>query len=90
VVAECDRCGRTADYPPCVPPYTGLADAGSSKTAALDVLVACEELGLELVNDGCVVDFAPGSWHRAPAELRRRLRQCRRTLARLMLHKGTA
>ena len=88
VVAECDRCGRTVDYPPCVPPYTDMADRASSPTAALDVLLACEDLGLQLVSDGRAVDVAAADRRRAPAALLRRLRQCRHTLARLVAHRG--
>jgi hypothetical protein len=70
------------------PPYTDLADGASTRTPILDVLVKCDELGIRLRNDGAAVDFATaGDWRRAPADLRRAVRQVRHTMA-TMLPKG--
>jgi hypothetical protein len=81
---ECERCGQFRGFAAQVEPFTTEADAAASATAVLDVLMECEDLGLELRSDGAVAEFAGTDWHRAPPELRDRLRQCRRQLGRLL------
>lgn len=81
---SCRACGRSLGYAPRVSPYIELANASASPTAALDVLTMAEEQGVELRSDGAAADFAFGHWHKASPELRRRLRECRHLLGRLI------
>jgi hypothetical protein len=84
VAAHCRQCDRLTDWPPSVPPYSDMADEAASPTAALDVLIECERLGLRLHHDGRAADLCGADWFRSPPELRRKLQQCRHTLARLL------
>jgi hypothetical protein len=79
---ECDGCGLFLQFAPQVEPYMTYADRNASGAAILDVLVQCEELGIELLSDGQTVRFHDN--HRAPPGLRSLLRQCSHDLARLM------
>jgi hypothetical protein len=82
---ECLGCGTWLGHAPQVRPFTDYADAEVSKTPLLDVLVMAEESGVRLRNGGRAVTFATSAdWRNAPDRLRRALRQCRHTLARMM------
>jgi hypothetical protein len=80
---RCRRCGADLGFAPHVQPYVGLADASASPTALLDVLVAAEDLGVELRSDGAAAGVA-GGWRNVTPELRRRLGECRSQLGRLL------
>jgi hypothetical protein len=83
--SECGACQRFIAFAPRVEPYTSMADAAASMTPELDLLVSCNELGIDLRSDGQSVDFAsPSDWYHAPQRVRDLLRQCTHSLARKM------
>jgi hypothetical protein len=84
VRADCAVCHRHTDYPPCVPPYTTLADSNASKAPVLDALTWLEKLGIELESDGRSVQVPWRDWQRVPPELHALLRQCSHQLARMI------
>jgi uncharacterized protein (DUF3820 family) len=85
---SCAVCGRSMGFMPLLEPFVTWANSQSSETATLDVLIRCDELGIQLSNDGRAVDFATEADRRkASNELQRRLGQCRHDLAK-MLPKG--
>jgi hypothetical protein len=78
---ECAACQRFLAFVPLVEPYTGMADRAASMTPELDVLITCNELGIDLKSDGQAADFAtPADRERAPQRLRDLLRQCSHSL----------
>jgi hypothetical protein len=83
--AECGRCGRFLTFAPQVEPFVTFADRAASDTPVLDVLVLCDELGVELHSDGRTV-YIPTheERRRAPRRLRELVRQCSHTLAGLL------
>jgi hypothetical protein len=81
---ECATCSTFLGFPPSRPPFSDLADLGTSKTAALDALLWLEGLGIEPRSDGVVVEFSWEEYLRMPPELRRLVRQCRFTLGRMI------
>jgi hypothetical protein len=82
--AECSVCRRSTDHPPCVSPYTELADANASQTPILDALTRLEDLGVQLQSDGRTVAIPWQDWRRVPPDLHAIVRQCRHQLARLL------
>jgi hypothetical protein len=86
---ECDRCGQSLGFAPCVSPYTDEADRRVSTTPILDVLVEAEAQGVQLQSDGRAVDFAStADWFRATPWLRQQLPAVRHQLARLIGKRG--
>jgi hypothetical protein len=81
---ECATCSTFLGFPPSRPPFSDLADLGTSKTAALDALLWLEGLGIEPRSDGVVVEFGWEEYLRMPPALRRLVRQCRFTLGRMI------
>jgi hypothetical protein len=80
--ANCPVCNRPTDYPPVRPPYSTEADANASPTAVLDVLLKCEELGIELHSNGRSVSVS--DYHAVTSDLHVLIRQCRHQLARMI------
>src|SRR5581483_4224317 len=82
--SECRACGRWLGAAPLTEPFTTLADAAASKAPVLDALIGADDAGVQLVSDGAAVHFAANGWHNAPPELRRAVRQCNHTLAKML------
>jgi hypothetical protein len=81
----CARCGQKCGFAPHGEPYLSEAEAAASPTAPLDLLLWCNEAGVDLKSDGKVADFASRAdyLHAEPA-MRELLEQCRAKLGRLM------
>jgi hypothetical protein len=84
IKVSCWRCGRGLGFLPEVEPYIGQADANTTPTAVLDVLIELDRLGVGLISDGRAVDFGGDGWQRVPPELRRTVDQVRHQLAKLI------
>jgi hypothetical protein len=82
--AECNKCRRTADHPPCVEPYTTMADANASRTPILDTLTRLEELGVPLQSNGKRTWLRWEDARKVPADVRAAVRQCSHTLAKMV------
>jgi hypothetical protein len=86
--AECSACGRFLAFAPQVEPHLGLANASASPTVLLDVLVAADEAGVGLWNDGAAVRIDARDYARAPRVPRARVLECGFRLARLVGRPG--
>ena len=82
--AECKRCRRLVDHPPCVPPYSTMADATASPTAMLDVLTRLDDLGVQLHSDGRAAWVGGDDYRRVPPDLRALVKQCSHELAKMI------
>jgi hypothetical protein len=81
--ADCRRCGRFNAFLPQTPANVASANARTSPTGLLDVLVRCQGEGVELVERfGDVVLVPPG---RASAELQSLVRQHQHQLRRHLI-----
>jgi hypothetical protein len=89
--ASCAACDKWLCYTAEAEPYRTLADASASPTDLLDVLTACETLGLRLRHlEGGTADWADArSYWAAPPALRAKLRGCRYRLARMLRRDAT-
>jgi uncharacterized protein (DUF3820 family) len=82
---ECVRCQRYFGFAPEIEPFVSYADGTSSETPLLDVLTEAEAQGVALRSNGLTAEFVtPQDEARASPGLRRRLRQCRARLGRMM------
>jgi hypothetical protein len=82
--AECSVCRQLLDHPLVVEPYVSMANTTKNPTAALDVLIQLQEMGIELCSDGRAV-WVPGEHYRlVSADLRATIRQCCHELARMI------
>jgi hypothetical protein len=79
---ECERCGASLTTAPQVEPFLSMADQGTSKTPLLDALLWLDRLGLGVVSDGQSVQTT--DYRRTPIALRRLIRQCGHSLAKLL------
>jgi hypothetical protein len=84
IKVSCWRCGRGLGFLPEVEPYIGQADANTTPTALLDVLVELDRLGVELSSDGRRIHFRGDGWRRVPHDLKRTVDQVRHQLAKLI------
>jgi hypothetical protein len=84
VRASCTVCDCLLAIPPSRPPYSTLADIAASASPMLDVLLACEAAGVELVSDGRTAWFAGDGWKKMSPELKAKLRRCSHTLAGML------
>ncbi len=78
--AECSRCRGFLCWAPQVEPFVSQANAASSPTAILDVVIEAEERGIALESDG------HGIWLEGdvPDDLRRAAYECSHRLAVLL------
>jgi hypothetical protein len=84
IKASCFLCGRGLGFLPEVEPYIGQADANTTPTAVLDVLIELDRLGLGLISDGQTVHFHGDGWRQVPHDLKRTVDQVRHQLAKLI------
>jgi hypothetical protein len=82
--AECKRCRRLVDHPPCVEPYVSMADATASPTAMLDALTRLDDLGVELHRDGRGAWIGGDDYRKVPPDLRALVKQCSNELAKML------
>lgn len=80
----CPRCGRSGGFAPTREPFISKANEAAVPTAALDVLIEAEALGITLRSDGKGVDVGGDGWKHASPAFTRKLEQCRHQLARLL------
>ena len=80
--ADCARCGRYVCYAPQTPGNRALADAGTSKTALLDLLVGLDERGIAVRRGRGGLRYDPVGL--MTPELWALERQCRRHLEAML------
>jgi hypothetical protein len=82
--AECRKCRRLVDHPPCVPPYSTIADATANPTVMLDVLTRLDDLGMRLHSDGRSAWIGGDDYRKVPPDLKALVKQCSHELAKMI------